>query len=165
MRVLFGVVVNDDSLEGVREVRLGEPDASGCPGLGQQCSAVASCAKQARGLGFLEPLFAVPVARSGLVDVDLEVASIASSSAWRRRPDGLGQWFGWVSPPLVEQVLLALHNLVVGESREVIDHWMLPNRGLDLHKSVLFWGLLLSSFAFFLLFLSLFTSLPAVVFL
>jgi len=67
-------------------------------------------------------------------DVNLKFTWLCSSLlAWRRRVR-LHCNFGRIPPPSIEQVLLPLNNLIVRESREIVDNWVLTDGCFDLNK-------------------------------
>jgi len=60
-------------------------------------------------------------------------------------------------------MFLALLDLVVGELRQIVDHWVLANRSLNLHEGVLGRRELFFSLLFSLFLLALLSSLSSVV--
>ena len=73
---------------------------------------------------------------------------IASLVVWKHN------WLGWISPPLVDEVLLTFLDFIVCESGQIVNDWMLANRCLNLHKLVLRWCKALLLLIFLHLFLS-----------
>lgn len=57
---------------------------------------------------------------------------------------------------MIDKVLLTLHDLIISESRQIVDDWMLTDRCLDLDEAVLGRRHLLSTIELVLVLLTLF---------
>lgn len=151
MSVLFDVVINDNVLESIWEVRLGQPDTSS-----GSCFWDGSIAS----INWLGALcWRLKISRwttvnsltyFSLIKVNLELALTLSSSLWRWRSIWHLNWLRWISSPSIDLMLLSFHDLIIGECRQVVDDWMFSNGSLNFDKSVLSWCLLFSLIKVFL---------------
>ena len=125
---LGGIVVNNNGLESVRKIRLSKPNTTSTSSLWQERHSVL--------WGLLVALWNSFILLSLLSAIDINFKLVSSSSLGRRRPVGLHHFTG-ISPPVVDEMLFGLLNLVVSEDGQVVDNRVFANTGLDLDELVL----------------------------